>query len=273
MNQGTGKKPAAERARAARRIAQLRREAEERAEAEAKRDANEPLSVNETLALMGSALRVPDDTPSFVDYLRAAWEAGELLNDQARIIAPLAKERDMSAGLMKPQDQPQEHDPPAKLRKHKAEDYAFTAEDIKKLRDEVGLSWRQVAVNLDLGSPGAARKAYTTLTGRDFKESAMTGRRTKTLMGSAKTNTRKVYAPVWDDDSDQDEIIERLKGARIFVVREVKGLQLQEELVVQRVVKMSWDGKDEDGPLAVTFYEREGGGARTVRVQDIKEVH
>ena len=269
MKQGTEKKSVAERARAARRIAQLRREAEERAEAEAKLDAEQPMTVNDMLAMLGSSLRVPDDTPSFVDYLRAAWQEDRLTTDQAREVVPLAKERDMSSGLIPPMhDQPKE-----KVRKTKAEDYNFTAEEIKKLRDEVGLSWRQVAVNLDLGSPGAARKAYTTLTGKDFKESAMTGRRTKTLHGTAKANTRKVYAPVWDDDSDQDEIIERLKGARVIIVRDVKGITNEEDLIVQRVVRMTWDGKGDDAPLAVTFIEREGGGMRTVLVRDIKEVH
>jgi len=100
----------------------------------------------------------------------------------------------------------------------------------------------------------------------------MTGRRTRTAMGTAKSSTRKVYAPVWDDDSDQDEIIDRLKGARIIVVRDIKGMEQVEDLIVQKVVKLTWDGKEEDGPLTVHFHERDNGGMRSIRVSDIKEV-
>lgn len=53
-----------------------------------------------------------------------------------------------------------------------AKDYAFTAEDIKRERDELGQSWRQVANNLDLANPGQARKAYTELTGVDYRDSS-----------------------------------------------------------------------------------------------------
>lgn len=163
-------------------------------------------------------------------------------------------------------------DPPKKQRNTKPSDYAFSAEEITRLRDEVGLSWRQVAVNLELGSPGAARKAYTSLTGKDYKDSAMTGRRARTTMGSAKASTRKVYAPVWDDDSDQDQIIEQLTGARIIVQREMKGVTMEEDLIVGKVRRLTWDGPEQDGPLTVHFTTRDNGGMRSVRVQDIKEV-
>ena len=138
----------------------------------------------------------------------------------ARRAAQLRKEAEerVAAGEATPEPAPAQSTP--KRRKSEAS-YTFTAEDISKLRDEQGLSWRQVAINLDLGGPSAARTAYTALTGRDYRETVMTGRRIKTESGSAKISTRKVYAPEWTDESDQDEIIDRMTNARIIVERSV----------------------------------------------------
>lgn len=157
-------------------------------------------------------------------------------------------------------------------RRKGADSYTFSAEDIVRLRDEQALSWRQVAVNLELGSPSAARSAYTALTGLDYRDSQPIVKRTKTDMGTAKVSTRKFYAPEWSDESDQDEIIERLQGARIIVSRDVKGSTLEEDIRVTKVVKLTWDGKNQDGPLAVHLIEKETGGMRCFRVADIKEV-
>jgi hypothetical protein len=148
--------------------------------------------------------------------------------------------------------------------------YNFTAEDITKLRDEQGLSWRQVAVNLDLGSPGLARKAYTDLTGRDYHDSVMTGRRAKSDPLRSVRPRRKVFAPEWNDESDQDEIIERVSGATIVVERTLRGVQTEEEISVGRVTKLTWDGKDQH--LCVHFIDRYSGGERAVLVSRIKEV-
>lgn len=157
-------------------------------------------------------------------------------------------------------------------RRRRGGSYNFTAEDIAKLRDEQGLSWRQVAVNLELGSPGAARKAYTDLTGTDYRDSNPTVKRAKTTMGSAKMSTRKFLAPEWNDDSDQEEIIGKCENARLIVRRDVKGIMLEEDIRATKVVRMSWDGPEDDGPLAITFIEAQTGAARTIRVADIKEV-
>lgn len=267
--QGHDRTAIRERAKAARRAAQLRREAEERVEADRKFDNDEGMTINDVLAKLGSSLRVPEDEPDLLDYLKAAWQEGELETGHAKSARDWIKERNMAGRL--PPPEPQDEKPKTKPR-GKTGDYAFTAEEITRLRDEVGLSWRQVAVNLELGSPGAARKAYTTLTGRHYKDSAMTGRRARTTMGSAKASTRKVYAPDWNDDTDQDEIIQRLTGSRIIIERNVKGLALEEDLIVGRVVKLFWAGAEDDGPLTVDFIERSSGGQRSVLVQDIKEV-
>jgi hypothetical protein len=156
-------------------------------------------------------------------------------------------------------------------RRNRQDGYTFSAEDIVQARDTQGLSWRQVAVNLNLGSPSAARSAYTALTGRHHSESGTAVRRsTAGTVGTAKANTRKVYAPAWTDESDQDEIIERLPGSRITVQRTIKGTTTLEELLVGKVRKLTWDGAAEH--LCVHFVDRETGGTRSVLVQDIQEV-
>ena len=53
--------------------------------------------------------------------------------------------------------------------------YTFTADTISALRDGDQQSWRNVAQALGLGSPGAARRAYTTLV-RPHTESVLAGR-------------------------------------------------------------------------------------------------
>ena len=55
------------------------------------------------------------------------------------------------------------------------EKYEFTAKKIAVLRDAQSLSWRKVAEELDLGSPGAARRAYSVLV-RPHAESVLPGR-------------------------------------------------------------------------------------------------
>lgn len=159
-----------------------------------------------------------------------------------------------------------------------------TAEDIIRERDERGLSWAQVAKNLDLKSPGAARAAYTKLTGRPHTESVMQGRAARGT-GVRATN-RKTAAPEWGDDSDQDEIEAKLNGRWIeesgsgkdytpghwsgstIVIRRKHGYE--EEVRVKQVTAFTF-GKDGNLPLTIEF--RSGNGAfRAVYAKDIKEV-
>ncbi len=268
VKQGTEKRPVAERARAARRAAQLRREAEERAEAQRKIEQDEPLTKNDVLALLGSAFRLPEPEPVTLADLEAEGVQALLASapeGTAELLAALAAALGSEPEPEVPQTAPK--------RRRRGGAYAFTAEDITKLRDEQGLAWRQVAVNLGLESTFAARKAYRTLTGRAPSESKPEVRRVVNRIGTAKGSTRKVHVPEWDDEADQDAIIEALgNGARILVRRTLKGVASEEDLVIGRLVKLSWDGKDESGPLVAHFTEREGGGMRTIRVRDIKEV-
>ena len=268
VKQGTEKRPAAERARAARRAAQLRKEAGERAEAQRKLEAEEPLSKNDLLAMLGSAFRLPEDEPftPIDDWTEQVEALYELLAPEEQV--PLWPLRDQ------PTEEELEPVVTAPKRRKRGAGYNFTAEDISKLRDEQGLAWRQVAVNLGLESTFAARRAYRNLTGRAPSESKPDNvRRVVSKVGTAKGSTRKVHVTSWDDEADQDEIIEKLgNGARILIRRSVGNIVQEEDLVISRLIKLTWDGKNEDGPLVAHFTEREGGGYRTVRVADIKEV-
>lgn len=53
--------------------------------------------------------------------------------------------------------------------------YSFTAEDISALRDHQQNSWAKVAQAFNLGSPGAARRAYSALV-RPHTQSVLAGR-------------------------------------------------------------------------------------------------
>ncbi len=158
-----------------------------------------------------------------------------------------------------------------------------TLEDIVRERDDRGLSWAQVAANLSLGSPGGARAAYTRLTGRHHSESNPTIKRSgaaKSISGSR----RKMNQRVWDDDSDQDEIIEAVTHHDILIERVFRGMVLPEEwLHVCRISKFTFDGPQEE--LVMHCYVKEQcecklknpndadvGRARAFRVRDIKAV-
>lgn len=264
MKQGTEKRPAAERARAARRAAQLRREAEERVEAQAKLDEGGPLTINDCLAMLGSAFRVPEEVNPW-EGVKQGWVDNEIEAVHVDELLAFLNEH-----------YPKEPEPePTPKRRKRGEAYTFTAEDITQLRDVQGLAWRQVAVNLGLDSTFAARRAYRTLTGKAPSESKPENvRRVRSNgIGTVKGSTRKVHAVQWDDETDQDHIIELLgNGARILIQREVKGVRQEEDLTIGRLVKLTWDGKDESGPLVAHFTDRETGGMRSVRIADIKEV-
>lgn len=147
--------------------------------------------------------------------------------------------------------------------------YTFTAEDIKRERDEHGLSWRQVATNLDLTNPGQARKAYSELVG-DYRDSKPTIKRDTASvgeLGTAKVRKSKIDRPEWDDESDQEDIEDKLTRAKIVVERDVRGHTVTEELTTGRVHAFSFEPV-----LTVHVSDAVSGGRRSFRVADIKSV-
>lgn len=83
---------------------------------------------------------------------------------------------------------------------------SFTADQIADLRDTQQLSWAKVAEALNLGSPGAARRAYSSFV-RPHAESVLPGR------------TAAALTPVHLADADLATIREAITGKTIVVQR------------------------------------------------------
>ena len=81
-------------------------------------------------------------------------------------------------------------------------------DDLVRLRDTEQNSWANVAATLGLGSPGAARRAYSALV-RPHTDSVLDGR----PQGEGKVS------PVDLADSDLDTLRETVAGQRIVVQR------------------------------------------------------
>lgn len=150
-------------------------------------------------------------------------------------------------------------------RRDKSVGWPCTAEQIQEERDTKGFSWRQVAANLGLDNPGQARKAYEELTGRHHSESnPVTNRAPK---GSMTRGGRKVENPHWNDDSDQEAIIETLETCNVITVsRSRYGCTFEEDVIVHTVQNLFFDGKEEDGPLGVNLVQVPPDASRTKNV-------
>src|SRR4051812_9280746 len=83
----------------------------------------------------------------------------------------------------------------------------FTADAITDLRDKQQLSWAKVAEALNLGSPGAARRAYSSLV-RPHTDSVLPGR------------TPAALTPVHLADADLATIRDAIAGRTIVVQRQ-----------------------------------------------------
>jgi hypothetical protein len=122
--------------------------------------------------------------------------------------------------------------------------YPFTAEEIAAVRDTELVSWATVAQRFSLGSPGAARRAYSALV-RPHTESVLPGR----LPGTAKVT------PVHLADADLATITEAIVG-RTIVVQRAKGT---EDITVAKVSSVK----------AGTVNLHDGAKARSVKAEAI----
>lgn len=142
-----------------------------------------------------------------------------------------------------------------------------TKEDLIRCRDEEQLSWRAVAIKLELGSPGQARKAYTELTGRNHSESVVTARAAR---GSSKTKAS--LRPKWSNKTNPKEIREAITR-RIITVERVIGSAEPELIRVRRVE--GFQARSPSGrsiPLTVHFIDDYNGASRSVFVKRISAV-
>lgn len=87
--------------------------------------------------------------------------------------------------------------------------YDFTAEAIQALRDAQNLSWAKVAAALRLGSPGAARRAYSTLV-RPHGESVLPNRQ---------ASSNGVRPVAFTEATSLDELREAIAGHSIVLQR------------------------------------------------------
>jgi len=115
-----------------------------------------------------------------------------------------------------------------------------TKEDLVRLRDEEQHSWANVAQALNLGSPGAARRLYSTLV-RPHTESVLDGR----TIGTAR------MTPVHLDGADLEAVRELIDG-RTIVVQRRDGT---EDIYVAKVISIKGD----------TINLNDGDKARSVR--------
>jgi hypothetical protein len=123
-------------------------------------------------------------------------------------------------------------------------EYEFTAKRIEKLRDEDHLSWAKVAEALSLGSPGAARRAYTALV-RPHTESVLPG---GSRSGSGLT-------PVDLAGMAQAKVADTIAG-RTIVVQRRNGT---EDVYVERVTSVKAD----------TINFNDGAKSRSVKAQAV----
>jgi len=129
---------------------------------------------------------------------------------------------------------------------HTAATYPFTADTIAALRDEQGQSWAKVATALALGSPGAARRAYSVLV-RPHTESVLPGR-----------STGVSVQPVHLADADLDTVRQAIVG-RTIVVQRAKGT---EDIAVAKVTSLK----------AGTVNLSDGAKSRSIKAEAIVAV-
>lgn len=108
-----------------------------------------------------------------------------------------------------------------------AEGVAYTATDLQRLRDDEQRPWAGVAQALGLGSPGAARRAYSQLV-RPHADSVLAKR----------ANPRARVQPVHLADATLDQVREAITG-RTIVVERRNGV---EDIAVVKVTSISKDG-------------------------------
>jgi hypothetical protein len=121
---------------------------------------------------------------------------------------------------------------------------AVTADQIADLRDTQLLSWAKVAEALHLGSPGAARRLYSSLV-RPHTESTLPG----TAFGTTKIK------PVHLADADLDTLRKALVG-KTAVVQRAKGT---EDIAVAKVTSVK----------AGTINLHDGNKARSIKAEAI----
>jgi hypothetical protein len=164
-----------------------------------------------------------------------------------------------------------------------------TAEQIINARDELRLSWRDVGVKLEIGSPSTARAAYTALTGKPHTESQAVVKRAPKGVGgiTGKNRVAVISRPEWDQNTPDEVVTEAIRG-RVIIVRRSAGVDEEIRVttgteragpkgtwksvnVLQRGIRVR-NLKGKLQPAQFTFTQAETGHARTVCVSEIVSI-
>lgn len=161
------------------------------------------------------------------------------------------------------------------------QEWPCTAEEITHLRDDQGMAWKQVAIELGLGKGKKnrgryARYAYRDLTGTHWSESRPKGVRSNGRSRGTRTPvdpSTSRSGVQWDDDTDQEEIEQALLGQevvkangavywkpkRLLVRREAYGRYYNVEMLCRYATAFTF-GPEGDQPLQVEIVEQVGTG-------------
>lgn len=182
-------------------------------------------------------------------------------------------------------------------------EFPCTKEEIVQLRDVERVSWKDIAIRLDLKSPAGrpygryAKQVYSALTGVPYEDLRTRGTGGNGAVAAPRRRQASPHniRPQWDDDSDQGEIEDMLAGechmsdkgerwrpVRIFVRRSYGNMSYLEEIAVRYVTAFTY-GPGGDQPLQVEVVEHmtvkdrggstwEGTQIRTLFVSKIEEI-
>lgn len=146
------------------------------------------------------------------------------------------------------------------------EETKVDASTMRKLRDEDGMSWEDIAKSVGLTNAGSAKQVYKTLVGVDPSGTVAGNRAPR---GSR--SDRAVVRPSWDDDADTDDITDTIDGRTIYVRR--PGRPELEEVRVSSVLYFDTEtGSGEPMDLTVTVIDRYSKAYRSFYVKDVAEV-
>lgn len=148
---------------------------------------------------------------------------------------------------------------PAKAKKgSKRQASEVTEEEIRPLREQ-GLSWRDIAATLNLGSAGSARTAWKHATGQPHTTAPGASRRPAVAADGTGQTPAGMTALDFSQDTPSEEVAQAI-NERIMYVRpmpgfEKLGVQAIPVLQVLRVYETTNSG--EPCPLAVDFLSGE----------------
>lgn len=138
---------------------------------------------------------------------------------------------------------------------------AEQGQKVVDLRHDKKLSWRLIAQELGLGSPGKARKLYTEATGKPHNEAPTVER----ITSKPKSERVADLKPVFPDDATDDDILAEVRDGCVITIRNSTGVA---DVRVSKIVGVSYSKK---GDRVLKFTD-DNQRQRTPGVQQIVRV-